>query len=51
MLFIKTSSSRYDELEHTVMSIHPYEFPEVVAVRVERGQQNYLGWITQCTSK
>ena len=51
MLFIKTSASSYDELERTIMSAHPYEFPEVVAVPVERGQQNYLGWITQCTSK
>jgi periplasmic divalent cation tolerance protein len=50
MLFIKTSASRYDELEHAIISIHPYELPAVVAVPVERGQQNYLGWITQCTS-
>ncbi len=51
MLFIKTSASCYDELEHSIMSIHPYEFPEVVAVKIEKGQQNYLGWIAQCTSK
>ncbi len=50
MLFIKTTSARYDELEHTILSLHPYELPEVVAVPVERGQQNYLGWISQCTS-
>ncbi len=51
MLFIKTNATSYDELENTIMSIHPYELPEVVAVPVERGQQNYLGWITQCTQK
>jgi len=51
MLFIKTSISSYDELEMAILSIHPYELPEVVAVPVERGLQNYLGWINQCTNK
>jgi periplasmic divalent cation tolerance protein len=50
MLFIKTSATSYDELEQAIMSMHPYELPAVVAIPVERGQQNYLGWITQCTS-
>ena len=51
MLFIKTTASSYDELEMAVLSIHPYELPEVLAVPVENGLQNYLGWINQCTNK
>jgi periplasmic divalent cation tolerance protein len=50
MLFIKTSAASYEELEQTIMSLHPYELPEVLAVPVDKGQQNYLGWITQCTN-
>ena len=50
MLFIKTGTSSYDELEQTILSLHPYELPEVIAVPVDKGQQNYLGWITQCTN-
>jgi periplasmic divalent cation tolerance protein len=50
MLFIKTTTSSYDKLEHAILSLHPYELPEVLAVPVDKGQQNYLGWITQCTS-
>ncbi len=50
MLFIKTSTSSYDELEQAILSLHPYELPEVVALPVDKGQQNYLGWIIQCTS-
>ncbi len=50
MLFIKTSASSYDELEQAILSLHPYELPEVVALPVDKGQQNYLGWIIQCTS-
>ena len=51
MLFIKTVAASYDELELAILSIHPYELPEVVAVSVEMGLQNYLGWISQCTKK
>ncbi len=51
MLFIKTAASSYDELELTILSIHPYELPEIIAVPVEMGLQNYLGWINQCTNK
>lgn len=51
MLFIKTVRSSYDELELAILSIHPYELPEIVAVPVEIGLQNYLGWINQCTNK
>jgi periplasmic divalent cation tolerance protein len=50
MLLIKTGASSYDRLEQAILSLHPYELPEVVAVPVDKGQQNYLGWITQCTS-
>ena len=51
MLFIKTTASSYDELEMAILSIHPYELPEVVAIPVANGLQNYLGWINQCTNK
>ncbi len=51
MLFIKTTASSYDELELAILSVHPYELPEIVAVPVETGLQNYLGWIDQCTKQ
>jgi periplasmic divalent cation tolerance protein len=50
-LSIKTTASSYDELELAILSIHPYELPEIVAVPVVAGMQNYLGWINQCTTK
>ncbi|MEJ2528677.1 MAG: divalent-cation tolerance protein CutA [Gammaproteobacteria bacterium] len=51
MLSIKTTTSRYDELELAILSVHPYELPEIVAIPVETGLQNYLGWIDQCTKQ
>lgn len=51
MLSIKTTASSYDELELAILSIHPYELPEIVAIPIVTGLQNYLGWINQCTKK
>jgi periplasmic divalent cation tolerance protein len=51
MLYIKSTDARYDELEQAILSTHPYELPAVVAVPIEHGLQNYLGWIEQCTRK
>lgn len=45
LLLIKTNAGAYPELEKTIRTLHPYELPEVIAVRVERGLGEYLAWI------
>lgn len=42
---IKTTEARYGELERAIRECHPYEVPEIVAVPVVRGLENYLGWV------
>jgi periplasmic divalent cation tolerance protein len=44
-VIIKTTTERYAELEGIVRECHPYELPEIIALPVERGLENYLGWI------
>jgi periplasmic divalent cation tolerance protein len=48
-LLIKTTTTRYAEVEAAIRALHPYELPEVVAVRVERGLPAYLAWIARET--
>lgn len=48
-LLIKTTVARYPEVEAAIRALHPYELPEVVAVRVERGLPAYLAWVAQET--
>jgi len=48
-MLIKTVRSRYQDLEQTIVSLHPYELPEIIAVPVEQGLAGYLNWVTQCT--
>jgi periplasmic divalent cation tolerance protein len=48
-LIIKSSRSAYSRLEQCVLSLHPYELPEIIAVPIERGLTGYLNWVEQCT--
>jgi periplasmic divalent cation tolerance protein len=49
-MLIKTTVERYDELEAALRAGHPYELPEVIAVRVERGLPAYLQWVAAQTT-
>ena len=44
-LVLKTPSFRMKELVDRVTELHPYEVPEVVALRVEEGNTSYLDWV------
>jgi periplasmic divalent cation tolerance protein len=42
---IKTRRERYAEVEAAVRAQHPYELPEIVAVPLVHGLQQYLDWV------
>lgn len=44
-VIIKTTTDRYPEVEHAIRANHPYSLPEIIALPVERGFENYLGWV------
>ncbi|MGH8718498.1 MAG: divalent-cation tolerance protein CutA [Burkholderiales bacterium] len=44
-VLIKTSAERYAEVERAILSQHPYELPEIVAVPVAAGLAQYLAWV------
>jgi len=49
ILFIKTRMALYPELEKRIREIHPYEIPEIIALDVDQGLKDYLGWIKKET--
>ncbi|MBI4754717.1 MAG: divalent-cation tolerance protein CutA [Betaproteobacteria bacterium] len=49
-LLIKTTRSRYAELQAAVRAGHPYELPEIVAVPVVAGLPDYLSWVAAETA-
>jgi periplasmic divalent cation tolerance protein len=45
LLLIKTTAERYPALQESILSLHPYELPELIAVKVESGFDRYLAWV------
>ena len=45
LLMIKTSRELFAALKTELRKIHPYEVPEILALPVVEGEENYLNWI------
>ena len=44
-LLIKTTANAYTALEACIRKQHPYELPEIIAVPIDCGLPEYLGWV------
>jgi periplasmic divalent cation tolerance protein len=47
LLIIKTSRDLFDALKLELERLHPYEVPEVLALPIVAGGENYLNWLGQ----
>ena len=47
LLIAKSSREHYGELEEQVKKVHVYEVPEILAVPVENGNEDYLNWLSR----
>jgi periplasmic divalent cation tolerance protein len=45
LLMIKSRSADYDAMETAIRTLHPYELPEIIAVRLSNGLADYLAWV------
>src|SRR4051794_18610720 len=46
LLLIKSSRELFDELKLALEKLHPYEVPEIVALPIVAGAENYLQWMS-----
>lgn len=46
-LLVKVAAARFDALRERLVALHPYEVPEVVALRVADGLPAYLQWVVE----
>ena len=49
-VLIKTRAEQYAGVEAAIRRLHPYELPEIVAVPVVRGFEEYLDWVSSATT-
>lgn len=47
LLLIKTTRQRYAAMQERIIALHPYELPQVIAVKVSAGLAPYLAWVAQ----
>lgn len=50
LLLCKTAQANLPTLEKLVLAGHPYETPEFLVLRIERGNPRYLRWLSDSCS-
>lgn len=50
LLQIKTTAVQLDALFELIHTAHPYEVPEIIALTITSGSDDYLAWIKQVTA-
>ena len=51
LMMIKTTQDAYPRIESTLRGCHPYELPEILAVRADAGLPGYLQWVVEATAR
>ena len=51
LVIFKTTAGCYAALEARVRALHPYEVPEVLALRVANGLPAYLRWVVESCAR
>lgn len=51
LLMAKTVSQAFDRVASAVKSLHSYTVPEVIALPIQHGLPEYLGWIGDVTKQ
>lgn len=48
-MFIKTSAGRLAQLQNEIKSAHPYAVAEILHIKIDSGEPDYLDWISAST--
>ncbi|OGG96334.1 MAG: hypothetical protein A2508_02260 [Candidatus Lambdaproteobacteria bacterium RIFOXYD12_FULL_49_8] len=48
-LTLKTQASRYGDLEERIKELHPYELPQIIAVKIAQAYLPYEDWVKHNT--
>jgi periplasmic divalent cation tolerance protein len=47
LCIMKTSRPLFDEVKEAIKKIHSYETPEIIAIPIVRGSDDYLQWLRE----
>ncbi|OKY27299.1 MULTISPECIES: divalent-cation tolerance protein CutA [Thalassotalea] len=46
-LIIKSKAAIFKQLADTITQLHPYDVPEIIALDISKGNQDYLTWLDE----
>jgi periplasmic divalent cation tolerance protein len=46
-LIIKIHANKFNEVADEIKRLHRYDTPEIIAMNIQQGDNNYLNWITE----
>ena len=47
LVFFKLSEDRQPAFQEKLRSLHPYEIPEIICLKIQRGLPEYLRWVVK----
>lgn len=47
LVFFKLSEDRHSAFQEKLRSLHPYEVPEIIFLKIDGGLPEYLRWVTE----
>ena len=47
LLIIKSNKKKFDRIQDIVKSLHSYQVPEIIAMPIVEGNNDYLNWIDE----
>jgi periplasmic divalent cation tolerance protein len=51
LVFFKTTRDRQKAFQNKIRSLHPYELPEIIYLKIDKGSPDYLRWVAEsCAS-
>jgi periplasmic divalent cation tolerance protein len=51
LVFFKTTRDRQKAFQDKLRSLHPYELPEIIYLKIDNGSPDYLRWVAEnCAS-
>jgi periplasmic divalent cation tolerance protein len=50
LLIIKSTDAKFGALRDRIQTLHSYDTPEIIALRIEEGSEKYLSWLREQVS-
>ncbi|MEM5879183.1 MAG: divalent-cation tolerance protein CutA [Candidatus Aenigmatarchaeota archaeon] len=51
LMMMKTKGDLFSLVKKEILKIHPYSVPEIICLKIEKGNEKYLKWIEEVVKK